>query len=131
MTLLYSAGGGTSGLPRLKSKTFSAPCRAFIFAPSSNILRIQEDFSAKVRIFVDIVICNYSFNFRCSNGLDFFQEIICCIDLFHFFFCYAAELLAQMSYLIRMIFHTELSVCLFYGILISSGFETKYCIIAI
>jgi hypothetical protein len=36
----------------LKSKTLSAPNSAFIRAPSSNIFRIQEEFSANTRIFL-------------------------------------------------------------------------------
>jgi len=41
-TFLNSGGGGTSGLPSEKSKTFSGPCSAFNRAPSSNISLIID-----------------------------------------------------------------------------------------
>src|SRR5438445_9730335 len=40
-----TAGGGSiSGLPRMKSKTLSAPRSCFSRAPSSNMRRIHDDF---------------------------------------------------------------------------------------
>jgi len=51
--------GGTSGLPRLKSSTLSAPYFAFILAPSSNIFRIQDDLVANSCIFRATVITHF------------------------------------------------------------------------
>jgi hypothetical protein len=51
-----SSGGSASGLPKLKSNTFSSPNSALRRAPSSNIFLIQDDFSIELFIFSAIAM---------------------------------------------------------------------------
>ena len=44
------------GLPRVKSKMFSAPCSFFSLSPSSNIALIQDEFSMSPEILFDMTI---------------------------------------------------------------------------
>ena len=44
------------GIAEAEIKDIFGPVGAFIFAPSSNIFRIQEDFSANMRILSEIAI---------------------------------------------------------------------------
>ena len=52
--VIDALGGSTTGFPRERSKTFSSPNSFFNRMPSSNILRIQEDFSMTELIFLEI-----------------------------------------------------------------------------
>jgi hypothetical protein len=56
ISFFSSLGGSVMGLPRVKSKTLSAPCSFFSLSPSSNIALIHEELSMSLDIRFEITI---------------------------------------------------------------------------